>query len=128
MMTDADDPCPLPATSNEPQVADATTRIRELNDQFRRSFLGGKVVMTRHVADLDPARIATLLDRVRNFDAFTPDNDPHGEHDFGAFEDGGVRFFWKIDYYDKAMQFASPDPTSPDVTLRVLTLMLAEDY
>ena len=84
--------------------------------------------MTRRVADLDPARIATLLDRVRNFDAFSPDNDPHSEHDFGAFEDGAERFFWKIDYYDKAMQFASPDPTNPDVTLRVLTLMLAEDY
>jgi hypothetical protein len=27
------------------------------------------------------------------------DNDPHGEHDFGAFEHEGQRIFWKIDYY-----------------------------
>jgi hypothetical protein len=128
MVTDADDTCPKPGASGQGETADTATRIRKLNDRFRHSLLGGKVVMTRRVADLDPARIATLLDRVRNFDAFTPDNDPHGEHDFGAFEDGGERFFWKIDYYDKAMQFASPDPTNPDVTLRVLTLMFADDY
>ena len=128
MVTDADDACPKPGASGQGETADTATRIRKLNDRFRRRLPGGKVVMTRRVADLDPARIAALLDRVRNFDAFTSDNDPHGEHDFGAFEDGGERFFWKIDYYDKAMQFASPDPTNPDVTLRVLTLMPAEDY
>jgi hypothetical protein len=65
---------------------------------------------------------------MRRFDAFTPDNDPHGEHDFGAFDEGGDRFFWKIDYYDKQMEFGSPDAADPDVTARVLTLMLAEEY
>jgi uncharacterized protein DUF3768 len=105
-----------------------TRRIRDLNDRFRRSMRGGKVVMTRGVADFDPMRIAVLLDRVRGFDAFTPDNDPHREHDFGAFEEGGERFFWKIDYYDKEMAFGSSDATNPDVTTRVLTLMRADEY
>jgi hypothetical protein len=128
MTTNGNDDCPHPGASDSGKSVDAPTRIRELNDRFRHSLLGGKVVMTRRVADLDPARISTLLDCVRRFDAFTPDNDPHGEHDFGAFDDGGERFFWKIDYYDKEMQFASPDAADADVTMRVLTLMFAEDY
>lgn len=108
--------------------ADSATRIRDLNDRFRRTFLGGKVVMTSGVADIDPTRIAVLLNSVRRFDGLTPDNDPRGEHDFGAFDDGGEQFFWKIDYYDREMEFASPDPADPNVTMRVLTLMLADEY
>jgi hypothetical protein len=128
MMTNADDACPIPGASNEAQAADAAARIRDLNDWFRRNFLGGKVVMTRGVSNLEPERIAVLLDRVRHFDVFTPDNDPRGEHDFGAFDEGGDRFFWKIDYYDRQMKFGSSDPADPAVTARVLTLMLANEY
>lgn len=125
-MTNDDEPRKRPdaATGH----AAATTRIRDLNDELRRSLSGGRIMMTASVAARDPVRIAALLDRLRNFDAFTPDNDPHGEHDFGVIEDGGERFLWKIDYYDKRMEFASPNPADPAVTTRVLTLMRAEDY
>ena len=41
---------------------------------------------------------------VARFDRFDGDNDPHREHDFGLLELVGRRFFWKIDYYDKAME------------------------
>jgi hypothetical protein len=59
---------------------------------------------------------------------FSDDNDPHGEHDFGSFELCSRTFFWKIDYYDSDLQHGSEDPTDPNKTTRVLTLMLAEDY
>ena len=62
------------------------------------------------------------------FDDFNADNDPHGEHDFGAFQIEHLKFFWKIDYYDKDLCYGSENPTDPDVTERVLTLMLAEEY
>jgi hypothetical protein len=67
------------------------------------------------------------------FDEFTPDNDPHHEHDFGGFEYEGRRIFWKIDYYDRASlgtgsDMGSEDPSDPAKTLRVLTIMLAEEY
>jgi hypothetical protein len=69
-----------------------------------------------------------ILTRVAAFDAFSEDNDPHGEHDFGSFEQNGDAIFWKIDYYDKSLQAGSPDPADPAVTTRVLTIMLAEEY
>jgi Protein of unknown function (DUF3768) len=65
---------------------------------------------------------------VQSFKDFTEDNDPHGEHDFGSFEYAGERCFWKIDYYDKAMEYGSDDPADPAKTTRVLTIMLAEEY
>jgi hypothetical protein len=62
------------------------------------------------------------------FDAFTSDNDPRGEHDFGNFEVGGKRFLRKIDYYDRALEFGSDDPSDTKKTTRVLTIMFAEEY
>lgn len=103
-------------------------RIRALNDAFRRSFIGGRVLVTRGVNVLGPGRVATLLARVKAFDQFTEDNDPHLEHDFGAFDDDGERFFWKIDYYDLTMTWHSPNAADPRLTCRVLTVMLAEEY
>jgi hypothetical protein len=105
-----------------------TPRIRELNDAFRKSFAGGKVVMTASVDALPEIVRANALLEVTRFDAFTPDNDPHGEHDFGSFDLVGRKFFWKVDYYDANMEFGSEDPSDPSKTTRVLTLMLAEDY
>lgn len=102
--------------------------IRELNDAFRKTFSGGKVVMTASVTDLPDMVRANALLEVTRFDAFSPDNDPHGEHDFGSFEMVGRTFFWKLDYYDATMEFGSEDPSDPSKTTRVLTLMLAEDY
>ena len=65
---------------------------------------------------------------VRAFDVFTDDNDPHGEHDFGAIDEGDVRCFWKLDYFDRATEMGSPDPADPAVTTRVLTIMRADEY
>jgi hypothetical protein len=105
-----------------------STAIRDLNDAFRRTFAGGKVVMTASVAELPDMVRANALLEVSRFDAFTTDNDPHGEHDFGSVALCGRMFFWKIDAYDPTMEFGSEDPADPDKTVRVLTLMLAEDY
>lgn len=72
-------------------------------------------------------RSAALI-LLMEFNDFTEDNDPHGEHDFGAIEVGQEKLFWKIDYYDKVKQYHSPDAGDPVVTERVLTLMLASEY
>ena len=106
----------------------AAERIRTLNDDFRRTFVGGLVVITAGVEALPADERKSLLAKVRAFDAFSEDNDPHREHDFGAVDEGGVRYFWKIDYYDRATEFGSPDPADPAVTTRVLTIMRADEY
>src|ERR1700722_294858 len=103
-------------------------RRRVLNDNFRSTFVGGQVVMTRGVADLPLDVKARLILAVQSFSNFTKENDPHGEHDFGSIELGGETYFWKIDYYDLDLRFGSESPEDPNVTARVLTIMRADEY
>ena len=106
-----------------------TARIRDLNDTFRRDFpAGGKRFITDGIFAFDEADRAAILEKVRSFDSFTEDNDPHGEHDFGRIEHNGERIFWKIDTYDRACKYGSENPADPAQTTRVLTIMLADEY
>ena len=102
--------------------------IAKLNDQLRSTLQGGQIMITAGVNALPDRTKANILSAVRHFNDFTEDNDPHGEHDFGAFEVDGNKCFWKIDYYNKTMDAGSEDPANPSVTTRVLTIMLAEEY
>jgi hypothetical protein len=102
--------------------------IRNLNDRFRKTLEGGRALVTRDVLARGEAFASQVIAAVKAFDAFTPDNDPYGEHDFGAIEIDGARVFFKIDYHDLGEQAGSPDPADPTVTVRVLTIMLAEEY
>ena len=104
-------------------------RIANLNDKFRKTLVtGGRTYMTAGVNSKGAEFVSKALAKVIAFDDFNADNDPHGEHDFGSFELEGEKLFWKIDYYDLAGEFGSEDPTDPKKTLRVLTVMLAEEY
>jgi Protein of unknown function (DUF3768) len=103
-------------------------RIRELNDAFRSTFSGGRVMMTSGIHELPDCVKADALVKVATFSQFTRDNDPYGEHDFGVFELVGRTLYWKIDYYDEQCEFGSVDPADPKKTTRVLTLMLAAEY
>ena len=105
-------------------------RIRELNDTFRKTLdpTLGRVMLTAGVNALPSDVSAMATRKVATFDAFDADNDPHREHDFGSFDLAGDKFFWKIDYYDRSLEFGSDDPADPAKTTRVLTLMLAEEY
>ena len=107
---------------------DKTARIRELNDAFRNSFAGGKVVLTQSVSELSDPDKAAVLAKVRSFDGFNADNDPHREHDFVSIEHAGVSYFAKIDYYDSEMTMGSEDPADPTKTARVLTVMRTDEY
>lgn len=105
------------------------SKIAELNDLLRTTFLTGKVVLTEGIGALPENVREDILTQVRSFSDFGPDNDPYGEHDFGAIDhpDAG-RVFWKIDYYDTDFRFGSLEPADPTVTHRVLTIMLASEY
>lgn len=107
---------------------DKTVRIRELNDAFRKSFVGGKVLVTQGVDGLTDGDKKALLAKVRAFDDFNRDNDPHHQHDFVRVEHDGTTYYGKIDYYAKDMESGSEDPADPLQTVRVLTILRADEY
>lgn len=109
-------------------MASDPREIARLNDRFRQTFMGGKVVMTQGVASLSEETKANVFDAVRTFASFTEDSDPYNEHDFGLFEVDETPFFFKIDYYDNALESGSDNPADPEVTTRILTIMLASEY
>ena len=115
----------MPLTDNQ-----SRDRIRELNDSFRKTLdpTLGRMMLTAGVNALPSDVSAIAIRKVATFDVFSADNDPHGEHDFGSFELCDDKFFWKLDYYDRNLEFGSDDPADPSKTTRVLTLMLAEEY
>ena len=107
---------------------DHVRKIAILNDAFRTTFLSGTICVTAGLHLLGDEFVKAALLAVREVTAFSEDNDPHGEHDFGTLEIEGRKLFWKIDYYDPTMTAGAEDPACASTTRRVLTVMLAEEY
>ena len=110
-------------------MSDKSQKIRDLNDRFRTTLAGAKILVSRSISDSPSGEALRVFESVRRFDCFHDGNDPYGEHDFGTFRDevlGQVN--WKIDCYDLAMEYGSPDPSDPAVTMRVLTIGLVSDW
>jgi hypothetical protein len=105
-----------------------TARIRVLNDRLRQGLIGGRIHITPGVAALGADAAAEAWRAVTNFTDFSPSNDPYGEHDFGAFQLGDSQLFWKIDYFDSSLGGGAQDPADETTCVRVLTIMLAEEY
>jgi hypothetical protein len=114
---------------NKPRTTkQRTDQIRLLNDRLRQTLSGGHVVITSGVLELGPQAVDEILTAVRRYSDFNPDNDPYGEHDFGAFSHNGDKLFWKMEYHDPELEFGSADPCDPRLTTRVLTVLLASEY
>ena len=119
-------------------------RIARLNDRARQAMgIACAAVTTTGFRSLSASDQSRVRELIETYNAFTPGNDPYGERDFGAIYQGRdgrwtalppvkgdpvETAFWKIDAYDRAMRFGSPDPADPAVTRRVLTIMLASEY
>ncbi len=110
------------------QLSETDQRIRDLNDAFRRSFSGGKILITPGVQSLATDIASRVLQAIQNFDGFCGDNDPYGTHEFGGVEVEGQKVWFKIDAYDQNLEYGSPDPSDPSVTTRVMTILLPEEY
>lgn len=93
-----------------------TNKIAELNDLFRTARArqpedvwnpmlsgGGHWFQTAGISALSSLDQRAIRRKVQEFNAFTDGDDPHGEHDFGAFDHNNHRIFWKIDYYDSTL-------------------------
>lgn len=102
--------------------------IRKLNDNFRTCLKEGKVMLTIGIRSKAENEMTEILEKVVNFNDFNKNNDPYLEHDMGRFDHNGEKIIWKIDYYDKNMQYHSPDPSDSTKTVRVMTVMTANEY
>ena len=105
-----------------------TARIRALNDQLRQNLAAGVAVMTPGVTALGQEAVDRIVKTIAVFDDSCNANDPYEEHDFGSFEAEGHTIFFKADYFDRNLKYLSPDPSDPVVTVRVITIMLADEY
>jgi hypothetical protein len=112
-------------------ACEQTERIARLNDMARQAMgVACTAVATvgfRSLPEPDQSRVRELIE---TYDAFDEDNDPHGERDFGCVhqlgdgrwtterprlrDDERERVFWKLDYYDHQMEFASDDAAGAD--------------
>jgi hypothetical protein len=119
--------------------------IRRLNDAARQhpgiASIANVTIGFHALPDAD--RFAALA-AIVGFSRFDGDNDPYGEHDFGAVyrlatgawtdvrptDDKAIAqtVFWKVDYYDPTLTFGSEAPWDTQQTRRVLTIMLASEY
>ena len=102
--------------------------IATLNDNFRKTFTGCQVLLTAGIAAISSEDKANIISMVQNFNDFTPSNDVYGEHDFLSIDYKGNKIFAKIDYYDLNYEFMSENPANPDITNRVLTILLSCEY
>jgi hypothetical protein len=109
-------------------MTSAQERTRALNDELRIHHRGGRIMVTTGVQALGTDMIQRIDQAIAAFDEFDEDSDPHGEHDFGVVEIDGHEIMFKIDYYDQTLTYLSPDPSDPEATVRVMTIMLAEEY
>jgi Protein of unknown function (DUF3768) len=103
--------------------------VTKLNDRFRQHNLGfGQVRIAPMVEMMPIEQQKALLAMVRSFSDFNEDNDPYGEHDFGAVEFQGKEYFWKLGYYsDDSYEYGAEGPGSP-LTRRVMTIMHSSEY
>jgi hypothetical protein len=111
-----------------PQHDNQSPIIAALNDRFRQTYWGGKVMTTSGVNELSDDTRAAVFAAVMHYDNFTEDNDPYGEHDFGKVVVEGQDFFWKIDLHEELPVKRFNDNSSEPVFTRVLTIMLASEY
>ncbi|MEI3807593.1 DUF3768 domain-containing protein [Agrobacterium sp. CCNWLW32] len=107
-----------------------TIRIRELNDELRTRghARNGRIVAMGGLINDDPAKQLRVAIAAGRHTDWKSGDDPYGEHDFGKFEVDGEAFMFKIDYYSLDEAHGSEHPEDPAVTIRVMTLMYAEDY
>ena len=115
-------------------MTDRISRIAELNDRCRQGRdPGARIVITASCLAMLAAgggleaelRVqAEIFVAIQHY-RFGADDDPEHRRGEVLISDHPVRFV--IDYYDRSLEWGSQDPSDPEVTTRVMTIMLPED-
>ena len=95
---------------------------------FASTFSAAEHVITPGIAALGVEAVERLVKTIAVFNDFCTANDPYEEHDFGCFKFDDVDVMFKIDYFDKNLEFHSSDAADPSVTERVITILRADEY
>lgn len=96
--------------------------------------LNGRILAVGALGEEGPDKVQRVWEACARISDWPKDDDPDGEHDFGKFEFEGDNFVFKIYCYFKICNDGLDDmhgserPDDPNVTIRVLALMYAEDY
>lgn len=111
------------------------TPVGQANNRFREQALRGnpghhRILATTGIRALGPDAVQELLHKVLSFkeEDFRESFEPWGDRDFLSLEHHGQKIYGKIDTFDPSLEFMSPDPADDLVTIRVLTIMLADEY
>ncbi len=111
------------------------TPLGETNSRFRSEVLQGRpgrhrILSTQGIQALGPTAVQEILYLVLSFreEDFRESFDPHGDRDFIVVHHQGKKVWAKVDTYDTTLEWMSPDPTDDAVTVRVLTLMMPDEY
>lgn len=127
----------LSIPEEDTSAAEQTALIAKHNDRFRNTWgadftIPGQIVMTQGVAALSPAWTVQIMSAIQQFDAFTEDNDPYGDHSFGTVDitvgDETKTVWFKIDLYDWNFEYGSADPTDLAQTKRAMTILFPSEY
>lgn len=114
--------------NNDDTTSAKTLLIQQLNDRLRMKHAGGRIMLTRGIQTLDRAHITNIMNSIAQFSDFNDRNDPYGEHDCATMEVDSVSILWKIDYYDETLTQHSSDASDENITVRILTVMLVDEY
>ena len=107
------------------------SQIAKLNDNARKTGLIKLLMSSGIEAKFSTVDVEAIIQTVQNFETyfdFDEGNDLYGEHDFGSFNFKNEKIFWKIDCYEADSNFYLGADPSDKTAIRVLTIMLAEDY
>jgi len=105
------------------------------NNRFREQVLNGnpghhRLVATQGVHSLGTIAVQEILELVLLFpdSSFRESFEPFGDRDFVIVSYLGIKVWAKIDSFDLNMKFMSENPADDSRTVRVLTLMLPDEY
>ena len=67
------------------------------NDLLRQHHVGGEIVLSSVVLELENATRHLLLQLIADYDDFNPRADPHGQRDFGSIQLEGEYYYFLIE-------------------------------
>lgn len=102
-----------------------------LNDQFRKGEQTNKQLsFSPKVEALPETEKQKLLEAVKKIDFYleTPVVSFLSFHSLGLVSIDDTEYLWEIDYYDKSCNSLSRNPTDPNCTTRILTILQRDEY